>query len=186
MATFFRITGNFTYGEGEWQTPDPSFIGEIEVQEDGFFVGYCKELYGAYGVDVDIFGNASAPQVMDGLEGYEDRLLAGYLYEAEPQGITYIKFAENPHLSPILYIITDLTRGGWWGGLRSLISNAFIKMGEARTEILPLATSQDDETHARICAKFGVSVDTEADISHLFPEDKGFFAECRDRLLADR
>lgn len=40
----FRISGNMMQ-DGEWMQPDPAFVGEIVVDEDGKFFGWCDSLY---------------------------------------------------------------------------------------------------------------------------------------------
>ena len=44
MSKIFIISGNFMQ-YGEWSTPDPSFVGEIVVDDANTFYGYCDELY---------------------------------------------------------------------------------------------------------------------------------------------
>ena len=44
MSKIFKISGNFTQ-HGEWSAPDPSFVGEIVVDDANTFCGYCDELY---------------------------------------------------------------------------------------------------------------------------------------------
>ena len=42
LSKIFKISGNFMQ-DGEWVKPDPAFEGEIVVDKDGKFCGYCSQ-----------------------------------------------------------------------------------------------------------------------------------------------
>ena len=119
---------------GEWSTPDPSFTGEIVVDDDNTFHGYCNELY-----DTDTpvlnktryIAGAIAPNGRNGKEG-----------------IAFYKLSNYHNQAPLMYVIPELgeySEGEWaaldWG--------TFFVIDEARVEIEEVTYSIEDEKRIR-------------------------------------
>lgn len=102
----FELSGNFQQ-YGNWAQPDPSFKGEILVDDNGQFTGYCYELYAS-----------DSPKINN------TRYLVGY-YGDNPnseKGIAFFKLSNLEIQSPLLYVQEDLNeKEGRWSALRNCI-----------------------------------------------------------------
>ena len=99
MGKIFRISGNFK-DHGEWRDPDPSFEGEILVDDDDNFTGYCNELYSV------------RPELEPDLKGkYEFRFLAGSFAnngKNGEKGICFYKMSNSSEIESIVCLVPDL------------------------------------------------------------------------------
>ena len=92
MDKIYKISGNFRQN-GIWSSPDPSFEGEIVVDPEGNFYGYCNELY-----------DSDAPEIN------RTRYLVGYYgsNDCMGEGIAFYKLSNLDIQSPLLYVKEDL------------------------------------------------------------------------------
>ena len=135
MSKIFKISGNFMMKNGEWKQPDPSFAGEIVVDDDNTFHGYCNELYDADTPDLN-----------------KTRYLAGVIAtnsETGKEGIAFFKLSNYIEQAPLLYIISG--EEGVWGVIFPWRGDYFI-VDEARVKIEEVTYDLKDEQ--RIKNKF--------------------------------
>lgn len=143
MSKIFKISGNFMQ-YGKWSEPDPSFVGEIVV-EDEKLQGYCNELYE--------HGEMS--------EVNKVRYLVGALTNNGKNGnlgAIFFKLSNDTKQSPLRYVVYDLTNpaGGFWEAMRVMVPGTnllrFVQQGRAKITI----EEQDysEEKAARIKAEF--------------------------------
>ena len=121
MSRIFKISGNFVQ-YGEWSTPDPSFSGEIVVDDEkNEFYGYCDELYCDDVTDINRSRFLAGAFAMNGKNGQ--------------QGIAFYKLSNDPLQSPLMYVIPDLTNpeSGSWAALS--IFGYFQPQGKAKVII---------------------------------------------------
>ncbi len=142
MSKIFRISGNYISDKtGEWQTPDPSFTGEIVVDDHGQLHGYCNELY-----DHDIEEN-------------KVRYLAGYIAEHgndDKKGICFLKLSNYEDQSPFMYTIPDLSNkesGGNWAAIVSPIPY-FVPINDAWVELTEEIAEDPEKEAQRIMDKY--------------------------------
>lgn len=148
MGKIFRISGNLKV-DGEWREPDPSFEGEILVDDDDNFIGYCNELYHI------------RPELEPALKGkYEFRYLAGSFAVNErsgKQGICYYILSNSSEIESIVCRIPDVEKpedGGDYCYIGPF--DMFLHEGEARISLNEIDYS--DEDASRIIDAF-VSLD---------------------------
>lgn len=128
MSKIFKISGNFMQ-YGEWSTPDPSFAGEIVVDDDNTFHGYCNELYDSDAPDLD-----------------KTRYLAGKIATNSKTGkecIAFLKLSNFIEQAPLVYSASG--EEGAWGALAPWGTNYYILDEEARIKIEEVAYSLKDE-----------------------------------------
>lgn len=135
MSKLFKIFGNFTYLdanlEEKWAEPDPSFVGEIVVNDLNEFVGYCDELYETTMSDLN-----------------KTRFLKGELIKNDNRyNLVFLKLSNDPEQSPLLYAIPNLENlespnRGYWG---ALYLNHFCFQGQGRITIEEQPYSREDE-----------------------------------------
>ena len=142
MSKIFRISGNYVSDKtGEWQTPDPSFMGEIVVDDHGQLHGYCNELY-----DHDIEEN-------------KVRYLAGHIAEHgddNKKGICFLKLSNYEEQSPLMYTIPDLTdqeRGGNWAAIVPPIP-IFVPINDAWIDLTEEIVEDPEKEAQRIMDKY--------------------------------
>ena len=108
MGKIFKISGNFEQNE-EWT--EPGFIGEIAVDDNNRFFGYCAELY-------------PCPK-----EGQERFLYGAFLDDTQNEhGIIFLKLSNWKRQPVLLYTIRDLETqkdGEWkildrWGEIANI------------------------------------------------------------------
>ena len=139
MSKIFKISGNFRQ-YGEWSTPDPSFVGEIVVDDANTFCGYCDELYDSK---------------MSALN--KTRFLAGAIApngRNGKNGIAFYKMSNDGEQAPLMYVVPNLEdpSNGSWAALTPF--GFFQPVGQARVEIEEKAASAFGEDEKRIKAKF--------------------------------
>ena len=135
MSKLFKISGNFVQ-YGEWSTPDPSFAGEIFVDDANVFCGYCNELY-----DSDMLSEIN-----------KTRFLAGALApngKNGKTGIAFYKMSNDPIQSPLMYVIPDLEniQSGEWAALGGF--GYFEPQGKAKITIDEITHSEDKENYIK-------------------------------------
>ena len=124
MSKLFKISGNFMQ-YGEWAQPDPSFTGEIVVDDDNTFHGYCNELYDT---DTPVLNKT--------------RYLAGVIAtnsKTGKEGIAFFKLSNYIEQAPLLYIISG-EEGAWgvifpWRGDYSMVDEARVKIEEVTYDL---------------------------------------------------
>ncbi len=89
MDRIYRLTGNFRQN-GQWIKPNPSFSGEIVVNSEGMFYGWCRELYN------------------DG--PFNTRYLTGYYGPNDymGEGIAFYKLNNLGLPKPSLFVVEDI------------------------------------------------------------------------------
>lgn len=119
MSRIFTIEGNFKQG-GKWSQPDPSFKGEIAVEDDGddLFSGYCDELYDSVSED-------------------KTRYLFGFLVqneEGEVEGAAFFKLSNDRKQAPLVYLVPSPKSGRQmqWGAMLSLFGGSGCSTCKAR------------------------------------------------------
>ena len=141
MSKIFRISGNFVQF-GEWAEPDPSFSGEIVVDEDGVFYGFCDELYeGDAGPDINRVRYLSGAFGPNGYNGQ--------------QGIAFYKMSNYALQSPLMYVAPDLNNtysGGWYAMDRLGVN--FMLQGIAKVFVEEEEYSKEKEISIK--TKFGL------------------------------
>lgn len=145
MSKIFRISGNFTEN-GKWAEPDPAFAGEIVVDKEGRFCGYCDELYGDEG------GRYTG----DNYALNKVRYLVGSVAEKnDGYGVRFYKLSNDPWQAPLIYNQHHAENEGFWGALTvlNLPIGDFTYMGEARISLEELPYTEEDAD--RIKARFG-------------------------------
>ncbi|MDD3035390.1 MAG: hypothetical protein PHO93_00535, partial [Candidatus Saccharimonadaceae bacterium] len=124
-----RIFGNFEQF-GEWSNPDPSFDGHIIVDDDGKFIGYQNELYGAVAGMEDLCNDLN-----------NIRFVTGYIVnngKDGAEGVCYLKLSQDSKQSPLLYVIPDITKDGQWAAGSV---DDFLYRGHARVSLEEVAES---------------------------------------------
>ena len=124
MSKIFKISGNFVQN-GKWVQPDPSFAGEIVVDDDNTFHGYCNELYDT---DTPVLNKT--------------RYLAGVIAtnsKTGKEGIAFFKLSNYIEQAPLLYIISG-EEGAWgvifpWRGDYSMVNKARVKIEEVTYDL---------------------------------------------------
>lgn len=143
----YRISGNFTQHDF-WSEPDPGFVGEIVVQEDGLFYGYQEEQYSCYPYSPVRYINGVLKQ--DGVTGAYD--------------IAFLKFSNERNLAPLAYVVSDLYHEiGIWCGMEvgfeigwdfgepdgdpsaAYVYPRFRQQGNAKVTLEPIEYSPDKE-----------------------------------------
>ncbi len=130
MSKIFKISGNFIQ-YGKWSEPDPSFAGEIVVDDTNIFCGYCDELY-----EVDVPVN------------YKTRFIAGAFAPNGRNGkigIAFYKMSNNYDIfvDPLMYVIPDLDdvgSGSWATGS----FGRFVQQGKAKVIVEEVTYSEDE------------------------------------------
>jgi hypothetical protein len=101
MGKLFKISGSFEK-KGKWSEPVPAFVGEILMQDDHLFIGYCDELHNGKKKPDDTI-----------------RYLVGSFIDRrdDNKGIEFYKMSNDPAFAPILYTVKNLTNEetGIWG-----------------------------------------------------------------------
>lgn len=138
MSKIFKISGNFME-DGEWAQPDPSFTGEIVVDDDNTFHGYCNVLH-----DTDM-------PVLN-----KTRYLAGTIApngRNGKEGIAFYKLSNYHNQAPLMYIIPELGKcsEGEWG---ALYCGTFFMVDKARVEIEEVTYTYSIEDEKRIRTKY--------------------------------
>ncbi len=134
MSKIFKISGNFVQN-GKWAQPDPSFTGEIVVDDDNTFHGYCNELYDGDTPDLN-----------------KTRYLAGTIATNSKTGkecIAFLKLSNFIEQAPLVYSASG--EEGVWGAFAPWGTNYFM-LDKARVKIEEVAYSLKDEQ--RIKNKF--------------------------------
>ncbi|MBR3233327.1 hypothetical protein IKG12_00480 [Candidatus Saccharibacteria bacterium] len=127
MSKIFKISGNFVQN-GKWAQPDPSFAGEIAVDDDNTFHGYCNELYNGDAPDID-----------------KTRYLAGKIATNSKTGkecIAFLKLSNFIEQAPLAYSASG--EEGVWGAFAPWSTNCILDE-EARVKIEEVAYSLKDE-----------------------------------------
>ena len=139
MSKIFKISGSFMQ-YGEWSVPNPSFVGEIVVDDANIFYGYCDELY---------------DDKMSVLN--KTRFLAGAITSNGRNGgngIAFYKMSNDDVQAPLMYVVPDLEAlisDGYWAELRF---GSFQPMGPAKVNVEEKGVSAPEEDERRIKAKF--------------------------------
>ena len=121
---------------GEWSTPDPSFVGEIVVDDNNTFCGYCDELYESRKSETRFLAGAIAPNGRNG-----------------KNGIAFYKMSNDKNQPPLLYIVPELENGkGEWA--EASWNKGFFTIDEAMVEIEEKPTAALEEGEKLIKAKF--------------------------------
>lgn len=131
MSRTRRIFGNFEQF-GEWSKPDPSFDGHIIIDDDGYFIGYQNELYGAVADMEDLCNDLN-----------NIRFVTGYIAnngKDGAEGICYLKLSQDSRQSPLLYVIPNIVKEGEWAVMPWLDSH-FVCKGRARLSLEEVAES---------------------------------------------
>ena len=101
MGRIFKISGNFEQ-DGIWSGPGSAFLGEIMVDYDNMFYGYCLESYDGFITVLNRTGFLVGAMAPNGANGKE--------------GVVFYKLSNEPHQLPLIYIVPDLENGGGlWG-----------------------------------------------------------------------
>ena len=131
MSKIFKISGNFME-YGEWSTPDPSFTGEIVVDDANVFCGYCTELYNSRKSEIRFLAGAFASNGRNG-----------------KIGIAFYKMSNNPIYAPQMYIILDLEDicPGSWKEL--YFGSYFVFRGGAKIAVEEVTYSEDEESRIK-------------------------------------
>lgn len=134
MGKIFKISGNFMQN-GEWAQPDPSFTGEIFVDDASIFCGYCNELYASHMSEVNktrFLAGAFAPNGKNG-----------------KTGIAFYKMSNDPIQAPLMYVMPDLdnVQSGSWAALG--LFGYFEPQGKAKITIEEATYSEDDESRIK-------------------------------------
>lgn len=136
MSKIFKISGNFMQ-YGEWSTPDPSFVGEIVVDDANTFYGYCDELYENRKSETRFLVGAIAPNGRNGRNG-----------------IAFYKMSNCSECTSLMYVVPDLEApisDGSWAELRF---GLFRPMGPAKVKIEEKDDSDFEKDEKRIKTKF--------------------------------
>ncbi len=132
MSRIFTIEGNFKQG-GKWSQPDPSFKGEIAVEDDGdgLFSGYCDELYDSVSED-------------------KTRYLFGFLVqneEGEVEGAAFFKLSNDRKQAQLVYLVPSPKSGRQmqWGAMLPLFGGEWVlnMQGEATVSIKEKSYSEE-------------------------------------------
>lgn len=133
MGKIFKITGNYMQ-YGMWAIPDPSFAGEIVVDDDNTFKGYCDELYESEQPDENklrfLFGKF------------------GKSKENSTDGLVFLKLSNFERQSPLLYVVHDFEdqSNNHWAALRIHFDSAeFEPQGAATIKIEEVEYSAERE-----------------------------------------
>ncbi len=101
MGKIFRISGNLK-DHGEWRKPNPSFEGEILVDDEDNFTGYCNELYSV------------RPELESELKGrYEFRFLAGSFAKNGKDGelgMCFYKMSNSEEIESVVCLVPSLEK----------------------------------------------------------------------------
>lgn len=131
LSKTMRIYGNFEQF-GKWSEPDPGFDGHIVVEEDGSFMGYQCELYGA------VAGMESLHDDLNKL-----RFVIGCIAKSkdDKDGIAYIKLSRNGRQAPLMYVVPNLEGEGDWSVPGS--SGYFEPQGQAKVSLEDVPSADD-------------------------------------------
>ena len=131
MGKIFKITGNYMQ-YGFWAQPDPSFAGEIVLSDDGYFRGYCYELYESEQPDENklrfIFGKF------------------GKSKKSSKDGLVFLKLSNYTRQSPLLYVVNDFEdqSDNNWSALRQRPGSiGFESQGAATISIEEIKFTQE-------------------------------------------
>ncbi len=148
MSKLFKISGNFTYG-GDWIAPESAFEGEIAVNHDGKFYGWCEQRFveGVSGRKDAIQRSADKVRSLVGALAEEG---AGY-------SLTFFKLSNSSLQVPLLYEFHDASAAdSIWSAEDP--GGGFVPQGNARISLEEIPYS--DAATAHIRDRFG-----ETDIS---------------------
>lgn len=131
MSKIFKISGNFMQ-YNVWSEPNPSFTGEIIVDDAGVFCGYCTELYNSRKSEVRFLAGAFAPNGRNG-----------------KTGIAFYKMSNDPIQAPLMYVMPDLdnVQSGSWAAPG--LFGYFEPQGKAKITIEEATYSEDDESRIK-------------------------------------
>lgn len=119
--------------------PDPVFRGEIVVNQDGKFCGYCHEV------------NESAKD-SDSLSARKTRSVVGAVaIEGEGYSLLLFKLSNDAKQPPLSYEIHELSNAGCFWSVKDLYGG-FIPQGNAKIALEELPYSK--EAADRIITKF--------------------------------
>ena len=139
MGKIFRISGNFTQN-GEWAKPNPAFIGEIVVNEDGKFYGWCEQ-YCVEGV-IDL-------QVGGVYEVDEFRYLIGALAkECDGYSLLFFKLSNAPWQAPLSYEIHDASAADCIWSAKDP-SGGFVPRGNAMVSLEEIPYSEAEVEYVK-------------------------------------
>ena len=125
----FIISGSFEQN-GEWLEPNPSFKGKIVVEEDGFFRGYCNELY-----------SSDTPEIN------RVRYIAGHYPPIDKDAIEFYKFSNYPYQDPLYYQdgwMNEPQSGDWL--VYNFLTGKFMPAGKAHVSVVPVVYSPEEES----------------------------------------
>lgn len=71
MGRIFKLKGNFTQSMKWANEKSPAFVGEIVIEDDGTFHGYCDELYESDAVGEDRTRYLAGMSMGDGIAFYK-------------------------------------------------------------------------------------------------------------------
>lgn len=143
MSRIFKISGNFAK-YGKWSEPDPSFSGEIVVDEKYQpYAEFCDWLYYS-----NFYGTCDELYNSDLMDINRTRYIAGVLVEderKERQGIIFLKLSNDPEQDPLKYVVPDLAnpeRGSWWAALTPFFG--FLQQGKAKITLEEETFSEEE------------------------------------------
>ncbi len=130
MSRIFNISGNFMQF-GKWSEPDPSFSGQIVVNEKDEFYGFCDELYSSNMSDVNRIRYIAGAFAENGHNGQ--------------RGIAFFKMSNDSERAPLMYVTPDLMapESGSWAALT--ISGYFQVQGRSRITVEEETFSEEVE-----------------------------------------
>lgn len=131
MSKIFKISGNFMQ-YNVWSEPDPSFTGEIIVDDASIFCGYCTELYNSCKSEIRFLAGAFASNGKNG-----------------KTGIAFYKMSNDSVQSPLMYVIPDLDdiQSGSWAAL--YFGRCFVFQGGANIAVEEVTYSEDEESRIK-------------------------------------
>ena len=96
MSKIFKISGNFTEN-GKWTKHNPAFEGEIVVNDEGKFYGWCEQFCseGSAGYNCDTVSDINKVRCMVG----------ALAEEGEGYSLLFYKLPNMPLQTPLLYEI---------------------------------------------------------------------------------
>lgn len=190
MNTLFSIVGkyNYVHGYDDWMPQTYGFVGEIEMSEDGSFVGYCREPRWSLDRCTLTEYTLSDPHWTEKLVDREEFLLCGCkVKEVAYLKIAYVEFRADLTGTPALHVVCPLLFSGRWGTLYRHFFGDYVSVheighSEARLEQID-CVEERRAAHARICASLGVPVDSVVDSAHLFPTFSELLGELKGEIL---
>lgn len=139
MSKLFKISGNFTEN-GEWTIHNPAFAGEIAVDENGKFCGWCEQIYAE---------GSNGHYDEKPCENNKTRCVVGALAE-ENHGysLLFFKLSNDEWQTPLSYEIhTDSTADCVWSAKDP--GGGFVAQGNAMVTLEEIHYSKSKASRIR-------------------------------------